>query len=422
MINLNKVIFFITSSFPIALVFGRFATDLFVSISAIFIFIIFIKNKNYKNFFDLFIIIFFILCAYMVIRSLFSIDPLLSLETSLFYFRFGLFFLAILYSLKFYKKWMEMFFYSFLIAYSIIIIFCFIELITGFNITIFIFTGRNYEIQNLIYTNPRITGTFGEDVMLGSFISRTFPIFIASFIMTFKKNKYQKLNYIALFYIPILFYLNLLSFERSAIIYFLLFIFLFSIFNQKFKKISIYMLSILFIIFISSLYFIKSFFYRFITTTLIQSNYLDNTIFSIPKEYKSYFETALNIFYENFLFGVGTKIYRLECKNYITSIDPCNTHPHNYYLQLLSELGIFGFLIIAILFLFILYNIIKHIFLIILRRTYFLTDNVYCLYISSIICLFPLLPTGSFFNNYTSAILYLTLALLVHSLKNNYKN
>ncbi len=422
MINLNKVIFFITSSFPIALVLGRFTTDLFVSISAILILITIIKNKNYKNFTEILVSIFFILCAYMIIRSLLSIDPLLSLEVSLFYFRFGLFFLAILYSLKFYEQWMEVFFYSFLVAYSIIIIFCLIELITGFNITIFLVTGRNYEIQNLIYNNPRITGTFGEDVMLGSFISRTFPIFIASFIMTYKGNRYQKLNYVALFYIPILFYLNLLSFERSAIIYFLLFIFLFCIFNQKFKKISIYMLSILFIIFVSSLYFIKSFFYRFITTTLIQSNYIENTIFSLPKEYKAYFETALNIFYENIWFGVGTKIYRLECKNYITSVDPCNTHPHNYYLQLLSELGIFAFIIITVLFLFVLSNVIKHIFLIILRRTYYLTDYTYCLFISSIICLFPFLPTGSFFNNYTSAILYLTLALLAHSLKNNYKN
>ena len=34
----------------------------------------------------------------------------------------------------------------------------------------------------------------------------------------------------------------------------------------------------------------------------------------------------------------------------------CTTHPHNFYLQLLSETGIFGFLFIILLFIYLVYT------------------------------------------------------------------
>ena len=53
---------------------------------------------------------------YIIIRSLISIDPLLSLESSLFYFRFGLFSLSVWYLIENYvnlgfpkKSWVDMF-------------------------------------------------------------------------------------------------------------------------------------------------------------------------------------------------------------------------------------------------------------------------------------------------------------------------
>ena len=60
-------------------------------------------------------------------------------------------------------------------------------------------------------------------------------------------------------------------------------------------------------------------------------------VFSI--EHDSIMRTAIQIFKENPIFGIGPKLFRVECKN-INNGEGCSTHPHNSYLQLLAETGI----------------------------------------------------------------------------------
>lgn len=59
----------------------------------------------------------------------------------------------------------------------------------------------------------------------------------------------------------------------------------------------------------------------------------------------SHIRTAFNIFKDNPIIGVGPKLFRIKCKEekYQKGIMPCNTHPHNFYVQLLAETGIIGF-------------------------------------------------------------------------------
>ena len=54
---------------------------------------------------------------------------------------------------------------------------------------------QNADIQNAVYNNPRITGIFGPDVMLGSFISRTMPIFIGVFLLNYEILKDKNIKY-----------------------------------------------------------------------------------------------------------------------------------------------------------------------------------------------------------------------------------
>ena len=74
------------------LIWGPFFPDLIVSISALFFLYHVIKSKNYYYFFNKPLIIFFIFCVYGIFISIFIADDmLLSFESSLFYFRIGVF-------------------------------------------------------------------------------------------------------------------------------------------------------------------------------------------------------------------------------------------------------------------------------------------------------------------------------------------
>jgi len=155
---------------------------------------------------------------------------------------------------------------------------------------------------------------------------------------------------------------------------------------------------------------------RLITNTLNAINIfsVNNDIF-LPDHHHIY-ATTINIIKENYIFGIGPKMFRVYCEmSQYHVIGGCSTSPHNYYLQLLAETGLVGFCSVLILFFYLLYNLLK---------IYFFkakTNNVNKLifyYIGSIICLWPLITSGSFFNNWISIIIYLNLGFSISLISN----
>ena len=74
------------------------------------------------------------------------------------------------------------------------------------------------------------------------------------------------------------------------------------------------------------------------------------------KEFASFYDTWLM----NKYIGGGIKNFRYYC-HHRPNIEKnskfiCNMHPHNYYLEILTEAGIIGFVLISSVFLAILYN------------------------------------------------------------------
>ena len=220
----------------------------------------------------------------------------------------------------------------------------------------------------------------------------------------------------------------ILSSERVALFLLLLIYFFYFLISKK----KIYFIALTLLLFLITLGLNKKLKEKYIEYTLSQTGlvfllndekkknqakkmFKDN---SIPRlfssEHENFIYTGLIIFKENIFFGSGMKTFYHECnkikenhfktnkrKNVIT----CSTHPHNIYIQVLSEIGIFGFIFLIIFYIKNIFNILKKIsknnFTYLDRSCYFISLNI-------IINLIPIVPSGSIFNNWMSLIIFLS--------------
>jgi hypothetical protein len=101
----------------------------------------------------------------------------------------------------------------------------------------------------------------------------------------------------------------------------------------------------------------------------------------------------------------------------------CNTHPHNFHLQILSELGLFGYVFLLFFFIYLIFiffkNLINIIFIKNKNKQY--NNNLYCIFIilGLIQFLFPIVPSGNIFTNWLSIFFYFNLAFLFNILYYN---
>jgi O-antigen ligase len=283
----------------------------------------------------------------------------------------------------------------------------------------------------------RLTGLLNKPI-IGSYIARLIPLLFGLFFLL----KLKKLNRFKDLFIVILSILATglvyLSGERTSfalILGFFLIVLFLTNYSRKFKFfISIGIIFIILFITILS----ESTKFRMVTFTFMQvgikvekysffndSNYKkfilvrdnmikseDNKLFIFSNHHHSHINTAFLIFKDNLAFGTGMKSFRYVCKKYQINDDSCTTHPHNLVLQFLSELGIIGFLFYLISFIFFGLFLIKKI----IQKNINNIQNAQISFGAGIfMSLFPLIPSGNFFNNWLSIIFYLTLGFFIYA-------
>lgn len=413
----NQLLFFDTIPvwiiilMPALLISGPFLSDLGVSIVAIS-FLINSKKKNLREYYDNYYFKFFLIfCFILIISSLFSENILISLKNSLFYFRFGIFTLCFWYLLE---K------YTFLPKYLFIsIAFCFLSLIIDGYFQLFF--GKNIFGYNL-YNGYRVSSFFGSELILGSYLARFFPILFGLFILLSKSKK----NKLLLFLMTIIFILSegliFASGERLALFFMNLSAIYIILMLKKYRayRFWTYLVSLFLIILMMNIFpnskvrFLDQTLNDFTKNTYSNLNKEDDKIYIFSKPHNDMYITAYRIFLDNKLFGVGPRQFRNRCDKYEFSEYSCETHPHNTYLELLSEAGIFAFLIVLIIFISICYLSMKHfIFKFIRNRKEIFNDFEICLLSAIIISLWPFSPSGSFFNNWMSIVYYFPIGLLL---------
>ena len=168
--NIKFINFIISTTIPF-LIWGPFFPDLIVSISAIFFFFV-VKNKKFHFFNNKPLIIFFIFCIYCILLSLFiAKDTMLSFESSLFYFRIGVFSCLIWYLIDRDKSIITYIYYTLVLCFLALAIDGYIQYFLGVNLSGFKISGT------------RVSSFFGDELIMGSYLSRLFPLLFALFLI-----------------------------------------------------------------------------------------------------------------------------------------------------------------------------------------------------------------------------------------------
>jgi O-antigen ligase len=386
---------------PASLIIGAAVSEFFVSFAALLFLIYTIVYKDwfyYKKKIFIFLIIFFI---YIVFVSLISEFPVNSLRSTLFYFRFYLMFLAIWFLLDQNKNFPKYFLLSIILPLAA----CFFYSLGD------IYNSIRFETKVADY---RISGLFGTELIQGSYFIRFLILFIGVYALV-NNNFKNKFIYYSIFFVSI--FIVLVSGERSSIGLLFIFLFLYFIFSEIkiIEKFKIF-ICIIFIT-ILSLYYLPGLKERIFdnTKTLI---FEEEKIKVFSRGHQEHYESALKMFKKNMITGVGIRNFRLECRKdeykYI-GVNSCTTHPHNTYVQFLAETGIIGFLFIFSLLLYISKFLIFNFLNVIKGKK--IANSAVIFSIAIFINIFPLVPTGSFFNNWLSTVYYLPLAFFFYSLE-----
>ena len=402
---------------PIALITGPFLPDFIISVAgALFIFFT-IKYKKYNYFKNFFFVFFFIFFLFLLLSSFFSIDKFFSFKTSLTYIRFGILSLIVLFCIENNEKFLKNFRNIIFITISVLVADSYIQLIFDYNLLGF-------------YRNDlkRLSGLFDDEYILGTYLLKTSPILLYLFFIEKKKYQYFILFYFLIFIEPIIFF----SGQRAIFFLSLILIFNIYIFIRVDKKIMVSSFVIFLTLFLI-LKYNKAYNERMISdvisnfkfnTTIVENNDYNKKIlnFSVfSPVHTSLYLTSLNMFEDKKILGHGPRMFRKLCHQYKKNEMGCSTHPHNYYMQALSELGLVGVLFIAIFYISLIYFYSK-IFITRFVKNYKKTINCKIfIIIALLIVYFPLSPHGDFFNNWNNILNFLLIGFLINKNKNNYE-
>ena len=403
-LNLQNLNIFLISVLPVGLVFGSLISNLIIIIICIFFILeLFLKKDLFyldkKNFYFLIII-----NLYIFLNSFFISENEESIIKSLGFFRFII--LAYAISYYFVKS-----------GDYILKIWSLFFLIVSFDVMFEYIFGKNIFGFESLYDGRLASFTDDEHKIGGYYFG-----FIFLCLLYLKKQK----DFLFLIFATTFLLISLLIGERSNFIkiFIMYFIFFLLFYEISFvKKIS---LIVFFSIITASLILsVPSYKTRFIHQIfnkefikVEQTNEKEITYKNIisNNRHLSHYYIATKIIKENILFGSGFKSFRIESfkeKYQEDKIDGASAHPHQFHFEILSELGLVGYILIM-----------SNIFYVLFRNFSFRNDFIFkSAFLFIIASLIPFLPSGSFFTSYGATIFFINYSFLIRpNVSNKLKN
>jgi len=389
---------FLISTLPISIVVGPSISLLNILLIIITFFINFkLEQIKIEKKFLFYLLV--ILYVYLIFNSFISIDYKEGIYRNLGFLRFIIIFIAINLFFKISKRQFK--FLNIWSAIILIIIFdSFIEFSFGKNLL-----GYGDDLYA-----DRVVSFFKDEPIVGAYLLGFNFIIVGYFFEKFYKQNI-KLKLALFLILFILVGCILITGERSngikAIIGLMIFLFLNNKISLKIKM-SIFLFSLVFTgLIISNSNYLKVRYGQQLFSQLFDSNQRDQFIEN--NIYLKLYKSGLAVFKDNPIFGVGNKNYRvITTKNIETKINEdyvLNTHPHQIYIELLSEHGLVGTIILLSIFFYLIFKNLK--IIIISRNSIQLGCFTYL-----IINFLPILPSGSFFNDFSSTLFWINLSIM----------
>ena len=409
-IDKNKIFFVFISLYPIMIIAGPLTSLFNTLIIVLFYLIFFFKDEHYKILYkNRTLKILLLLYLYLIFNTFISLNHEIGLSRNFGFLRLILLFVAINYFFYISRSNIKIF-YIWIIIFILFIIDVYVERFLGSNIL-----GWGAEEINGVFQpyGSRIMSFFKDEPIAGSFI-HGFIFLICGFLLGFLKDK-KKGFYIYFFLTSFFLFSIVLTGERSNTIKVFFGVVLFiSILDFIRPKTKMLILAIL----VSSIFLLVS------NSDYLKNRYVGQFYYYFSGEdskkiegssYYQLYRSGFNVFKNSPILGVGNKNYRIEtCRN-LEKIRKfkykCTTHPHQIYLEFLSEHGVVG-TIILLCSLFLL--IFKDFKIIIYSKNYIQIGAL--IYLLS--CFLPLLPSGSFFTDFNITLFFINLSFMYAINKN----
>jgi len=410
---LDKISLFLIISLPISLLISSGVSGAIEVLIVIIFLITCFYNKDFFWLKNEYFLLLFAIWISLFINLLFSQNFNLSFSRNIFFLKN----IILVFALTFYLRKKQNF--NLILTMYLIII-----AIVSFDILIEFFNKKNI-LGFQSYDPTRIASFLGKELKIGHFMLG-FLFIVSSYY--FERFSRRSINYkiFGLIIIIIFFITLLLTGERANSLRGIFIALVFVVLSKKdiftYKKI---FLTTIILISVSTYFFSEKIRYRF---DVILQPVKNIGIIEAFKEtqHAAHYYTAIKIFEKYPVFGVGNKNFREEClkdeyenNNYKRTAERCATHPHQIYLELLSEHGLIGSI-----------TIISVIFFILLKSFKIYSKNRNSIHLASILFIcsqfLPLIPSGSFFTAWGSTIFWLNFAILIfynskkYSKKNNF--
>ena len=396
----SNIILTLAILLPIGLLLGTAVSETIVILLSIFFLIYSMANGNFdwvKNkFFYLLIFLWFSL----ILNFLFAINQELALFRSFGFIKYVIYIFAIKHLLDKNKNKEILFTFLF-----------FVVLITTFDIYFEYIYKKN--IFGFRSSDPTRIASFLKDELKIAHFLLGFALVSIGYYFEKCRNKSYKFIIAGYVFLILLLISIFLTGERANSIRSFICIVIFSLLVKnsfKLKKILIICIVISPIIIYFSSDRIKGRFEMYLSTKYGNENFLKTFHES---HHGAHYFTAFEIFKSYPIFGIGNKNFREECLNekynnltYARISERCSTHPHQIYLELISEHGIIGSAIILFV---IFYSIFKSI--IIYSKKNNLIHIGATLFVAS--TFIPIIPSGSFFTSFDATIFWFNYGVML---------